>query len=118
MAGHLQEVPHHAVPLHDSSPTHALDFITSENAFNGNEPDVSRLRVFGCKAFVRENTHGKLDACSLAHIFLGFATASSTGPLAAPHYATSYSTKGGHILHHPRPRALSPTHWVTQCRTR
>ena len=54
MAGHLQELPHHAVPLHDSesSPTHKLNFITSENAFSGNEPDVSRLRVFGCKAFV------------------------------------------------------------------
>jgi hypothetical protein len=25
-AGHLQDVPHHAAPLHDTSPTHTLDF--------------------------------------------------------------------------------------------
>jgi hypothetical protein len=43
MVGHLQEVPHYATPLCDTSLTHALDSVTPEDAFSGNKPDISRL---------------------------------------------------------------------------
>lgn len=74
MAGHLQDVPHHAAPPHDTSLTHALDFVTPEDALSSNKPDASRLRALYCRAPVHpENMCGKLDARSLIGAFLGAA---------------------------------------------
>ncbi|KAF8498945.1 hypothetical protein F5888DRAFT_1595563, partial [Russula emetica] len=42
----------HAALIHNVTPTRALDNRTPEEAWSGNKPDVSRLRTFGCKAFV------------------------------------------------------------------
>ncbi len=39
-AGHLQEALRHAVPLHDTSPTHALGFFTPKEVFSSNKPDI------------------------------------------------------------------------------
>jgi len=42
----------YAALLHNVTPTRALTNQTPEEAWSGNKPDVSRLRVFGCRAFV------------------------------------------------------------------
>lgn len=42
----------HATLIHNVSPTQALDNQTPEEAWSGNKPNVSRLHVFSCKAFV------------------------------------------------------------------
>lgn len=44
----------YAAVLHNVTPTRALEGVTSgpEEAWSGNKPDVSRLRVFGARAFV------------------------------------------------------------------
>jgi len=97
MASHLQKVAHHAVPSHDISPTHGLVSITPES-LSGNKPDVSRLRVLGCKAPVHpENMRGKLNVRSLACVSLGFAQNNSA-------YRPS--------------TALSPFHRIVQRHTR
>jgi len=36
----LQEVPHHAAPLHDISPTHTLDSVIPDKALSGNKPSL------------------------------------------------------------------------------
>jgi hypothetical protein len=63
----------HATHLHNVSPTRALDDMTPEEAWSGNKPDVSRLRVFGCEAFVHipDKQRTKLAARSLICTFLG-----------------------------------------------
>ena len=65
----------YATHLHNVSPTRALEDVTPEEAWSGNKPDVSRLRVFGCKAFVHipEKQRSKLGARSLICTFLGHA---------------------------------------------
>jgi len=40
MVGHLQEVPYHTTPLHDTLLAHALDFLTPEDTLNDSKPDV------------------------------------------------------------------------------
>jgi hypothetical protein len=61
--------------LHYVSPLHSLDQATSEEAWSGNKPDVSRLHTFGCHAFVHipDSQQGKLVAKSLICTFLGYA---------------------------------------------
>ncbi len=73
MAGHLQEVPHHATPLHNASLTHTLDSITPKDAFSGNKLDIFQLRVLSCKVFMHENMHGKPNAHLLTCTFLRLA---------------------------------------------
>ena len=65
----------YAAHLHNVSPTHALDNTTPEEAWSGNKPDVSHLRVFSSKAFVHVPTaqRDKLGAKSLLCTFLGHA---------------------------------------------
>jgi transposase InsO family protein len=65
----------YAAHLHNVSPTRALEDMTPEEAWSGNKPDVSRLRVFGCKAFVHipDKQRTKLGAKSLVCTFLGHA---------------------------------------------
>ena len=63
----------YAAHLHNLSPTRALENMTPEEAWSGNKPDVSHLRVFGSKAFVHvpDNQRSKLGAKSLVCTFLG-----------------------------------------------
>jgi hypothetical protein len=67
MVGHLQDVPHHATPLHNALPVYALDLSTPEDALNDNKPDIFRLQAFSCEAFVHTpgNMCGRHDARSL-----------------------------------------------------
>ena len=63
----------YATHLHNVSLTHALEDMTPEEAYSGNKLDVSRLRVFRCKAFVHipDKQCTKLGARSLICTFLG-----------------------------------------------
>jgi len=65
----------YATHLHNVSPTRSLSDCTPEESWSGNKPDVSRLRVFGCKAFVHipDKLRGKLSAKSLVCTFIGYA---------------------------------------------
>lgn len=65
----------HAVHLHNVSPTRTLEDMTPEEAWSGNKPDVSDLRVFGSKAFVHipDSQRTKLGAKSLLCTHLGLA---------------------------------------------
>ena len=65
----------YATHLHNVSPTRALDNTTPEEAWSGNKPDVSHLRVFSSKAFMHVPTaqRDKLSAKSLLCTFLGHA---------------------------------------------
>jgi len=38
-----RRAPHHAVPLHDAPPAHALDFFTPDEALSGNKPERGKL---------------------------------------------------------------------------
>ena len=65
----------YATHLHNVSPTRALEDMTPEEAWSGNKPDVSHLRIFGCKAFVHipDKQRSKLGVKSLVCTFLGHA---------------------------------------------
>jgi len=73
--GYWWDALQYAALLHNVSPTHSLSDCTPEESWSGNKPDVSRLRVFGCKAFVYipDKMHGKLSAKSLICTFIGYA---------------------------------------------
>ena len=70
---------HAAVYLRNRSPTRALNNITPHEAWRGEKPDLSHLRVFGCRAFMylhkrqRGNT-SKFAARSMPGIFVGYST--------------------------------------------
>lgn len=65
----------YATFLHNISPTHSLDCMTPEEAWSGNKPDVSTIRVFGSRAFVHipDAQRDKLAAKSLVCTLLGYA---------------------------------------------
>ena len=42
----------YAMTLRNASPTHALTDMTPEEAWSGNKPNVSHLKIFGCRAFM------------------------------------------------------------------
>ena len=67
-----------AVYLRNRSPTTALDGITPYECFHGEKPDVSNLRVFGCKAFVHvpKERRSKLEGKSVNCIFVGYPSTS------------------------------------------
>ena len=67
-----------AVYLRNRSPTTALDGITPYECFHGEKPDVSNLRVFGCKAFVHvpKEKRSKLEGKSVNCIFVGYPSTS------------------------------------------
>jgi hypothetical protein len=69
------EALQYAALLHNISPTCSLDDSTPEEAWSGNKPDVSRLRIFGCRAFVHilDRLCDKFAAKSLICTFLGYA---------------------------------------------
>ena len=51
-----------AMYLYNRSPTRSLDNMTPYEAWNGVEPDLSHIKVFGCDAylFVPNKKRGKL----------------------------------------------------------
>jgi hypothetical protein len=55
-------------------PTKALDSKTPQKTWRGGKPDVSHLRVFGCKAFahVPDEKRTKLESKSMPCVFLGY----------------------------------------------
>ena len=65
----------HTAFIHNVTPTRALDNQTPEEAWGGNKPDISRIRVFRCKAFVHvpDKLRDKLTPKSIVCTHLGFA---------------------------------------------
>src|SRR5258707_370804 len=65
----------YAALIHNVTPTRALDNTTPDEAWSGNKPNVSCLRIFGSRAFVHipDKLRGKLAAKSLVCTFLGYA---------------------------------------------
>jgi hypothetical protein len=63
-----------AVYIKNRCPTKALDSKTPQEAWSGRKPDVSHLRVFGCKAFahVPDEKRTKLKSKSIPCVFLGY----------------------------------------------
>ena len=63
------------VHIYNCSPTHTLKWRTPcEHWYSGKVPDVSHLRVFGCKGYVHvpADKHGKLDAKAIEVTLVGF----------------------------------------------
>lgn len=60
--------------LKNRSPTKALNAKTPEEMWTNEKPNVSHLRVFGCKCYVHTPKihRGKLDPKSTEGIFVGF----------------------------------------------
>ncbi|KAF8713823.1 GAG-pre-integrase domain, partial [Rhizoctonia solani] len=65
----------YAAHLWNVTPKRFLNGRTPEEIFNGKIPDVSRLCIFGCKAWARvpNNKQSKLQARSIECRYLGFA---------------------------------------------
>jgi hypothetical protein len=63
-----------AVYIKNRCQTKALDSKTPQEAWSGRKPDVSHLRVFGCKAFahVPDEKRTKLESKSMPCVFLGY----------------------------------------------
>jgi len=63
-----------AVYIRNRCPTNALDSKTPQEAWSGRKPNVSHLRVFGCKAFahVLDEKRTKLESKSMPCVFLGY----------------------------------------------
>ena len=67
----------YAAHICNSVPTRALSGSTPYEAWCGNSPDVSRFRIFGCKAFVHvpDEKRRKLDSKTVECIFIiGYVT--------------------------------------------
>jgi len=82
----------YAALLHNVSPTRSLSDSTPEESWSGNKPDISRLRVFSCRAFVHipNKLRGKLSAKSLVCTFIGYAQ----------------QRKAYHLVHRPSKRFI------------
>jgi len=68
------EVVNTAVYIKNRCPTKALNSKTPQEAWSGRKPDVSHLRIFGCKAFahVPDEKRTKLESKSMLCVFLGY----------------------------------------------
>ena len=64
-----------AVYLRNRSPTKALTDATPYEAWRGDKPDLSHLRVFGCRAYmhVDKTKRSKLQPRSVPVVFVGYA---------------------------------------------
>jgi transposase InsO family protein len=62
-----------AVYIKNRCPTKALDSKTPQEAWSARKPDVSHLRVFGCKAFahVPDEKRIQLESKSMPCVFIG-----------------------------------------------
>ena len=65
-----------AVYLRNRSPTKALTDATPYEAWRGEKPDLSHLRVFGCRAYMHldKTKRSKLQPRSIPVIFVGYPT--------------------------------------------
>ena len=65
-----------AVYLRNRSPTKALTNATPYEAWRGEKPDLSHLRVFGCRAYMHldKTKRSKLQPRSVPVIFVGYST--------------------------------------------
>ena len=65
-----------AVYLRNRSPTEALTNATPYKAWRGEKPDLSHLRVFGCRAYMHldKTKRSKLEPRSVPVIFIGYST--------------------------------------------
>ena len=66
-----------AVYIRNRSPTRALNNITPYEAWRGEKPNLSHLRVFGCRAFMylhkqQRSSTSKLAARAMPGIFVGY----------------------------------------------
>src|SRR5258708_36863337 len=77
----------YAAFIHNLSPMRALENMTPAEAWSGNKPDVSHLRVFGSHVFVHlpDKVRSKLGAKSLICTFL----------------AKAHHRSGTKLCHHP-----------------
>lgn len=75
-----------AVYLLNLSPTKFLNHCTPEEVWSGKCPDVSRLRIFGCKvhAHIPKEKRKKLDIKSTVCIMVGYSTESKAYRLYDP----------------------------------
>ncbi|MCO5602658.1 hypothetical protein L7F22_056794 [Adiantum nelumboides] len=80
-----------AVYIQNRSPTHALQDMTSFQAYYGRKPTVSHFRVFGCSAFVHipKEKRQKLDFKSRKLLFLGYSAESDAYRLYDPDTRTT-----------------------------
>jgi hypothetical protein len=63
-----------AVYLQNRLPTKSFTGHTPYEAWHGRKPAVNHLRVFGCRAFVKQLGHvDKLTDRSRARVFIGYA---------------------------------------------
>jgi hypothetical protein len=62
------------VSIKNRCPTKAFNSKTPQEAWSGRKPDVSHMRVFGCKAFahVPNEKRTKLQSKSMPCVFLGY----------------------------------------------
>jgi len=62
------------VYIKNRCPTKALESKTPQEAWIGTKPDVSHLKVFGCKAFahIPNEKRSKLESKSMPCVFLGY----------------------------------------------
>ncbi len=65
------------VYIKNRCPTKALESKTLQEAWTDRKPDVSHLRVFGCKAFthIPNEKRSKLESKSMPYVFLGYCEA-------------------------------------------
>ena len=68
-----------AVYIRNRSPTRALNNVTPYEAWRGEKPSLSHLRVFGCRAYMylhkkQRSSTNKLAARAMPGIFVGYAT--------------------------------------------
>jgi glutaredoxin len=68
------EVVNTVVYIKNQCPTKVFDSKTLQKAWSGRKPDVSHLRVFGCKAFahVPNEKRTKLESKFMPCVFLGY----------------------------------------------
>ncbi len=63
-----------AMYIKNQCPTKAFDSKTPQETCNGRKPDMSHLRIFGCRAFahVPNEKRTKLESKSMPCVFLGY----------------------------------------------
>ena len=71
------EAAHHAVWLKNCTPTKALDGKTPFEVATGKKPDLSGLREWGCRVWVRNQESAKLGGRVAEGVWVGFDTKSN-----------------------------------------
>jgi hypothetical protein len=68
------EVVNTTVYIKNQCPTKVLDSKTPQEAWTDAKPNVSHLKVFGCKTFVHilDENRNKLESKSIPFVFLGY----------------------------------------------